>query len=578
MIVALLTIVALAGVALTLLGLRGRRVDAHPLCRRCGFDLFGNPGAETCTECGADLTRPGATRVGRRVRRVRLLTAGLALLAPAAVALAVVAFGATSGADWQSHKPLAWLRYELGAARPDEAAAGELLRREARKKLSDAVWLDLTAAALRAQADPSAAWTNTAWPQVLGVAMGRNALDHDQWQRYTLTALGMTSGGPSTRPVEANSCLEYRTAAGDDQLRLTGLSRLDADVTAAVLERALAFQASRNNLWYLSPWPVILRQAIDLRLLDHMQRRRYFVQAIPLMAATRPVVRRGDPFAFKVIASDGFTAEGDEVLAMVDWLGVVAAGETLVSPEAAQRNSALLVTFSGRGGWQMWTLPAHTADWPLGEATVAGRFHLRIGRNSPPDSLDPPAGLFPGVVEAETDVTLRETFLVIDPDDRRSWVVTDEAQRPVVEGAVLVSPIHWDAKNGCFMMEVRMRERPGVANPPAVVSAKPVLRDGDREVGLDIGQVWVGLQPWNVTQSVAFYVTPWPTPSGELDADLQKVDLVLRPDIAYLATLPNDEPVWGREIVVRGVPIYRDGPRAADEWYGVDGRVIWKPD
>ena len=61
--------VFLIGLALTLAGLRGRRTDDHPLCRRCGFDLTGNPDAAVCGECGADLARPGAIRVGHRARR-----------------------------------------------------------------------------------------------------------------------------------------------------------------------------------------------------------------------------------------------------------------------------------------------------------------------------------------------------------------------------------------------------------------------------------------------------------------------------------------------------------------------------
>lgn len=67
---------ALAGVA-TLLGLvmliaavRGRRINDHPICRRCRFDLVGLiPAAETCPECGSRLDAKNAVRVGARVRR-----------------------------------------------------------------------------------------------------------------------------------------------------------------------------------------------------------------------------------------------------------------------------------------------------------------------------------------------------------------------------------------------------------------------------------------------------------------------------------------------------------------------------
>ncbi|HYO10382.1 MAG TPA: hypothetical protein VER17_15540 [Tepidisphaeraceae bacterium] len=48
--------VATGALVLLVLGMRGRRVDDHPVCRRCGFDLVGPPGGTaTCSECGADL-------------------------------------------------------------------------------------------------------------------------------------------------------------------------------------------------------------------------------------------------------------------------------------------------------------------------------------------------------------------------------------------------------------------------------------------------------------------------------------------------------------------------------------------
>src|SRR3954447_10809108 len=52
---------------------RRRRVDDHPVCRRCGFDLTGRPaGSSGCSECGADLSRRRAIRRGNRARRWRV--------------------------------------------------------------------------------------------------------------------------------------------------------------------------------------------------------------------------------------------------------------------------------------------------------------------------------------------------------------------------------------------------------------------------------------------------------------------------------------------------------------------------
>jgi hypothetical protein len=47
----------LGGISLVARGLRGRRIDDHPLCERCGFDLTGKPqGSDICSECGAELS------------------------------------------------------------------------------------------------------------------------------------------------------------------------------------------------------------------------------------------------------------------------------------------------------------------------------------------------------------------------------------------------------------------------------------------------------------------------------------------------------------------------------------------
>src|SRR5437763_472271 len=56
-------------IALALLwfALRGHKIDSHPLCRKCKFDLYNKPlAADRCPECGADLQKPGAIVIGRR--------------------------------------------------------------------------------------------------------------------------------------------------------------------------------------------------------------------------------------------------------------------------------------------------------------------------------------------------------------------------------------------------------------------------------------------------------------------------------------------------------------------------------
>ena len=73
-------VVLAIGVTLIGIGWHGRRINRHPMCARCGFDLFGGRRWETreCPECGADVSGL-AVRVGHRVCRLRPLYGGLAL-------------------------------------------------------------------------------------------------------------------------------------------------------------------------------------------------------------------------------------------------------------------------------------------------------------------------------------------------------------------------------------------------------------------------------------------------------------------------------------------------------------------
>ena len=79
--IAIVPVLLLLGLGMMIFGWHGRAIDDHPLCRRCGFDLTGKPpSSDRCPECGADLTRATAVRMGRRRRRPALLGGGVLLL------------------------------------------------------------------------------------------------------------------------------------------------------------------------------------------------------------------------------------------------------------------------------------------------------------------------------------------------------------------------------------------------------------------------------------------------------------------------------------------------------------------
>jgi hypothetical protein len=163
MIWALLLIPALLGLILLIVGWRGRRIDNHPLCRRCGYDLVASETAINCPECGADLWQPHAMRIGhRRKRKVALALGGLMLLATLGGG-GVFGWAVAKNFDFNPYKPLWMLKREAtaaGAANAQRAVAAqtEILARLNTGKLAPSQIDSIVNEALASQPDPNAAW------------------------------------------------------------------------------------------------------------------------------------------------------------------------------------------------------------------------------------------------------------------------------------------------------------------------------------------------------------------------------------------------------------------------------------
>lgn len=95
----------IAGLAMAMMALRGRRRDTHPVCRRCRFDLIGLTGPAVCPECGAGLAARGAVRRGNRVPRPWALGLGVTLLAAGMWG----SWRWGSRMDWMRLMPDSWL-------------------------------------------------------------------------------------------------------------------------------------------------------------------------------------------------------------------------------------------------------------------------------------------------------------------------------------------------------------------------------------------------------------------------------------------------------------------------------------
>lgn len=185
-----LALVAGVGLILLLLGLRGRRVGDHRHCRRCGFDLTGTPDAPLCNECGRDLAKPRATRLGHLQRRRVPMVLGSLLLAGVVLIAGYAAVDTFTSGGWRRLAPEWVLLRDLeGPNRRSADAAGvELLRRFNTEDLSDGATHRLIADTLDRQADATRRWNVNTWGQFMETARAREQIDDPTWGQFLANA------------------------------------------------------------------------------------------------------------------------------------------------------------------------------------------------------------------------------------------------------------------------------------------------------------------------------------------------------------------------------------------------------
>lgn len=176
----------LIAAALVLFGLRGRRINDHPICRQCGFDLHGAyPPAITCSECGAGLKRDGSIRAGARRRRWICLSLGLCLALVPMLCFSVIAYGLAIGANLNRYKParlLIWeARYAAGPASLE--LIKELAARSTASTLSDEDTRRAIEVGLELQADPARPW-QAEWGDFIEAANADDKIDQTAFKRY----------------------------------------------------------------------------------------------------------------------------------------------------------------------------------------------------------------------------------------------------------------------------------------------------------------------------------------------------------------------------------------------------------
>jgi hypothetical protein len=185
--IALLTLIA--GIALFRHGWRGKLIDFHPVCRRCGFDVFGLP-RETphCPECGADLAAPRATHIGHYERLRGPIWAGSMLIAIGILLGGTLTVARVRNIDVQHLKPVWLLVRETRDPATHFAAMNEILRRFSAGQLTQSQIDRIADEELARQANMNQPWLGRSG-DLIEFARTAGKLSDDRWKRYVQQAL-----------------------------------------------------------------------------------------------------------------------------------------------------------------------------------------------------------------------------------------------------------------------------------------------------------------------------------------------------------------------------------------------------
>lgn len=250
-----LVVLLFVGLLLVVLGLRGRRINDHPICRQCRFDLQGvYPAAITCPECGAGLKRAGYVLPGARRRRWVCFSTGIAFVLLPMLTFGALAFGIAAGANINQYKPARLLIWESRRVAGPEHIK-ELLARYNASSLSDEDIRHGVDAGLDRQGDPARAW-HPEWGDFIEAAHGDDKIDDELFRRYlNQTAVFELESRPAVAQGDPIPILiklkESRTGTTS---QIHGMLSLDQARAGPITLRTFNGHSRRSALAVITDW------------------------------------------------------------------------------------------------------------------------------------------------------------------------------------------------------------------------------------------------------------------------------------------------------------------------------------
>ena len=187
--VAIYLLIFLGGLRAFILGFRGRKIDNHPLCAMCRFDLTGLPDdQQACPECGTRLSPKTIVQGNRQRQKKRMLIGAVMMLV--VIGLCVPnAIRIAGQVHWLSKAPTWYLRSQVNN---DTSLAKEswdiLSDRLNIGKLSYAQKQALTQDVMKLQSDITRKWYVDAG-DVVEKMHATGILSQQQWDTYRQTII-----------------------------------------------------------------------------------------------------------------------------------------------------------------------------------------------------------------------------------------------------------------------------------------------------------------------------------------------------------------------------------------------------